>query len=591
MNTHANHRILVIDDNRAIHDDFRKILCPESNTIDQASAEFFGGTTLAPAAVQPIFEIDSAYQGEEGVATARSAIEQGRPHAMAFIDVRMPPGIDGVETAERLWKLCPELQVVMCTAYSDYSWEEMVSRLGNRDRLLVLKKPFSAIEALQLACALCEKWKLTQEAHDRLADTEQIVEERTHELREMNRLLLAEIAQREQAEAHLLRAQRIESVGTLASGIAHDLNNMLSPILMSAELLRGNLSEDSEKLVRVIEASAERAAEVVKQVLTFARGVEGERVLLQPRHLLREIVNVASETFPRNIRIKCDLPKDMACLEGDATQLHQVIMNLCVNARDAMPDGGTLCIEAGIVDLDAQYASMTAGACAGRYFRLRISDTGTGIPPEILGKIFDPFFTTKPLGKGTGLGLSTTIGIVESHKGFLNVRSQIEKGTTFEVFLPVAEEGSASIPNVKEIPAEPGRAETILVVDDESAIRTMTAAVLGKFGFTVLVAADGAEAVSIYAQRGAEISVVLTDVMMPVVDGVALCRVLRKINPSVSIIVATGYAEASRTQDLRSLGVHAVLSKPFSTATLIAALDEAISAQRTRESQLERQCA
>ena len=579
MNSHTNHRILVIDDNRAIHDDFRKILCPAGNTIDQAAAEFFGASVRGDAPAQPVFDVDSAYQGEEGVAAMSGAMGQGRPYAMAFIDVRMPPGMDGIETAERLWKICPELQVVICTAYSDYSWEEMVSRLGHRDRLLVLKKPFAAIEALQLACALCEKWELTQQARDRLADTERIVGERTHELREANEKLLAEIAQRKQAEAHLLRAQRLESIGTLASGIAHDLNNMLSPILMSAGLLRFNLPEESEKLVTMIETSAERAAAVVKQVLTFARGVEGEHVLLQPRHLIREIANVASETFPRNIRIKCDLSKDLGCLEGDVTQLHQVLMNLCVNARDAMPDGGTLRIEAAIVHLDEQYASMTAGARAGSYCKLRISDTGTGIPQEILGKIFDPFFTTKPVGKGSGLGLSTTIGIVTSHRGFLNVQSELGKGTTFEIFLPVIGESSASAPVLKAMPGQALRGETILVVDDEGEIRTMTAAVLTTYGYHVLLAADGAEAVSIYAQRRAEISVVLTDIMMPVVDGVALCRVLRKMNPQICLIIATGYADESRTQELRALNVDALLNKPFSTGTLLATLDEAIARQ------------
>lgn len=577
MTDHTNNRILIIDDNRAIHDDFRKILCPWQTSIDQIEANFFAESATKSA--HPAFVIESAFQGEEGVARLQRAIVEGRPYAVAFVDVRMPPGIDGIETAERLWEICPELQVVLCTAYSDYSWQQMITRLGNRDRLLVLKKPFAALEAIQLACALCEKWKLTRQATERLADTERIVGERTAELREANRKLGAEMEQRKLAEAHLLRAQRLESIGTLASGIAHDLNNMLSPILMSAELLRVNLPEESQGLVSTIENSAERAAGIVRQVLTFARGVEGEHVLLQPRHLLREIVNVAAETFPRNIRIKCNLPKDLGCLEGDVTQLHQVFMNLCVNARDAMPDGGTLRIEADAVNLDTQYASMTDGAHAGGYFRVRVSDTGTGIPPDILGKIFDPFFTTKPLGKGTGLGLSTAIGIVKSHGGFLDVRSEMGKGTTFEIFLPAADENSAAIPIAKELPVRTGHGEWILIVDDESEIRTMTAAVLTQYGYHVLTAADGAEAVSIYAQRSADIRVVLTDIMMPVVDGVALCRVLRKMNPEVSLLVATGYADESRAQELRSLNVSEVLSKPFSTGILLAALDTAISSQ------------
>jgi signal transduction histidine kinase len=589
MTDHTNNRILIIDDNRAIHEDFRKILCPWQTPIDQLEANFFSESDSKPA--HPAFVIESAFQGEEGIARLQRAMEEDRPYAVAFVDVRMPPGIDGIETAERLWQICPELQVVLCTAYSDYSWQQMINRLGNRDRLLVLKKPFAALEAIQLACALCEKWKLTRQANERIADTERIVEERTAELREANRKIEDEMEQRKQAEAHLLRAQRLESIGTLASGIAHDLNNMLSPILMSAELLRVNLPEESQGLVSTIENSAERAAGVVRQVLTFARGVEGERMLLQPRHLLREIANVASETFPRNIRIKCDLPKDLGCLEGDVTQLHQVLMNLCVNARDAMPDGGTLRIEADVVNLDAQYASMTEGAHAGSYFRVRVSDTGTGIPPEILGKIFDPFFTTKPLGKGTGLGLSTAIGIIKSHEGFLDVRSELGKGTTFEIFLPAADESFAAIPIAKELPVRTGHGEWILIVDDEREIRTMTAAVLTQYGYRVLAAADGTEAVSIYAQRSTEIRAVLTDIMMPVVDGVALCRVLRKMNPEVCLIVATGYADESRAQELRSLNVRDVLSKPFSTGTLLAALDAAVSSQPPAIPRPELRCA
>jgi signal transduction histidine kinase len=589
MTAHTNNRILVIDDNRAIHDDFRKILCPANDVSDQAEAAFFG--TPAVVSAQPVFEIDSAYQGEEGVAALTRALEQGRPYAMAFVDVRMPPGMDGIETVERLWQLHPELQVVICTAYSDYSWQEMIGRLRNRDRLLVLKKPFATIEALQLACSLCEKWKLIREAQDRLAITEQIVGERTLDLRETNTRLQAEMEQRKLAEAHLLRAQRLESIGTLASGIAHDLNNMLSPILMSAELLRMNLPEESQKLINMIEASAKRAAGVVRQVLTFARGMEGERVLLQPRHLLREITNVALETFPKNIRIQCELPKEIGCMEGDATQLQQVLMNLCVNARDAMPDGGTLRLCAETIEFDSEYASMTPDVRPGSYVAVRISDTGTGIPQEIIGKIFDPFFTTKPLGKGTGLGLSTVLGIVKTHGGFLEVRSELGKGTTFEIFLPLAAENVVSIADKDDAPLPIGHGELILVVDDESEVRTMTAAVLKQYGYQVLTAADGAQAVSIYAQRSAEIRVVLTDIMMPVVDGVALCRVLRKMNPEVCLVASTGYAEPSRVKELNSLNVHRVLSKPFNTGTLLAAIDEAISSQLTTFPRTTQRCA
>ncbi len=577
MSTHSNHRILVIDDNRAIHEDFRKILCPVNDASDQAEAEFFGKPVPSPG--QPTFELTSAYQGDEGVVALRLAIEEGRPFAMAFVDVRMPPGADGIETAERLWQLCPELQVVMCTAYSDYSWQEMVDRLGNRDRLLVLKKPFAAIEALQLACALCEKWRLTHEARDRLAETERVVEERTRDLREMNKRLLAEMEQRKQAEDHLLRAQRLESIGTLASGIAHDLNNMLSPILMSAGLLNVDIAEESRGLVAMIENSAQRAAVLVKQVLTFARGAEGARSRLEPSHLLHEIVNVISGTFPRNVRIQCDIAKNLFCVNGDATQLHQVLMNLCVNARDAMPDGGTLRLSADNVEFDAASACMTPGVQPGRYVVFRVADSGMGIPREIIAKIFDPFFTTKPLGKGTGLGLSTASGIVKSHDGVLNLRSEQGRGTTFEFWLPVASGGACPMLEDVETPFPVGHGELILVVDDEYDIRTTTESVLTRYGYSTMAAADGTEAVSIYAQHGAEIRVVLTDIMMPLVDGVTLCRLLKRMNPAVSVIASTGYADEARAEELQSLKVSEMLNKPFSTGTLLTVLHKAILSQ------------
>jgi signal transduction histidine kinase/ActR/RegA family two-component response regulator len=496
---------------------------------------------------------------------------------MAFVDVRMPPGMDGIETAEALWQLSPELQVVICTAYSDYSWQEMIHRLGNRDRLLVLKKPFAAVEALQLACALCEKWKLTQQAHDRLASTERIVGERTRELRETNQRLEMEMQQRKEAEAHLLRAQRLESIGTLASGIAHDLNNMLSPILMSVGLLRLDFPDESHKMISTIEDCALRAAGMVKQVLTFARGIEGERLPLQPKELVREMEKIVAKTFPRQISLESHIPADLSLIEGDSTQLHQVLLNLCVNARDAMPDGGVLRIEGDDFTVDENYASMTPDARIGPYVRLRVSDTGCGIPAHIVDKIFDPFFTTKPLGKGTGLGLSTVIGIVKSHEGFLNVRSELGKGTTFEIFLPAVLFGApSSTPQMEEASPE-GNGQLILVVDDESSIRDVTRSMLTHHGYRTLGAADGAEALSIYARETDHIDAVLTDVMMPVVDGVALCRALKRMDPGVRIIAATGSQEAGWKKELQAMDIRPILGKPFTAAALLAALDESLS--------------
>lgn len=545
---------------------------------DDLEAAFFGQP--APVSLQPGFEVDSAFQGSEGVEAMRRALEEGRPYAMAFVDVRMPPGADGIETAEMLWQLCPELQVVICTAHSDYSWQEMIVRLGNRDRLLVMKKPFASVEALQLACALCEKWRLAEEARERLAVTEEIVEKRTRELREANERLQSEMEQRERAEKHLLRAQRQESIGTLASGIAHDLNNMLSPILLSLDLLKIGLPEASKDLLVTVETCTQRAASMVRQVLTFARGVEGERLLLEVKCVISEIEKIVAGTFPRRITLETRIADGLPPINGDSTQLQQVLLNLCLNARDAMPQGGTLRIEADSFEVDELCASLNPAMRTGRYVRLRLSDTGTGIPKRIIDKIFDPFFTTKSLGQGTGLGLSTALGIVKSHQGFLDVQSEPGKGSTFEVFLPVADEQSAAA-SEEHTDCAGGRGQLILIVDDEAAVRKTTELALAGHGYRTLTAENGVEALAIYAAQGDSIDAVLTDVMMPLVDGVALSRALKRMNADVRIIAATGAAEESHKQHLKALNVTRVLIKPYSTGVLLAALDEAFSATST----------
>ncbi len=576
MNPAINNRVLVIDDNRAIHEDFRKILCPPQDDIEQAEAAFFGDA--APEEKHPTFEVDSAYQGEDGVAKLCQSVDEGRPYAVAFVDVRMPPGMDGIETIACLRALCPDIQIVICTAYADYSWQEIVGRIGRSDQLLVLKKPFAAVEALQIACALTEKWTLNRQVRGKLEETESIVAERTRELREANENLRLEIERRQKMESQFLRAQRLESIGTLASGISHDLNNVISPILMSAPLLRSDLSTEArEEIITTIETSAERAASIVKQVLTFARGAEGEQVLLQPKYILREISKIASETFPREIQIESVPARDLSCVQGDTTQLQQVLMNLCVNARDAMPDGGSLKIEADNFDIDEEYASMTPGAHAGHYVRIRVSDTGTGIPDAILDKVFDPFFTTKPAGKGTGLGLSTAMGIVKGHGGFITVQSTLGRGTTFELFIPAALQDEKPATPPSEAPLPLGHGQLILVVDDEREIRKATETVLSTHGYRAISACDGAEALSLFALRSHEISAVLTDVMMPVVDGVSLCRAIRKIDPKMKVIAATGCNEDPRTAELASLQVACVLKKPFNNSALLHALDQTLS--------------
>ncbi len=371
-------------------------------------------------------------------------------------------------------------------------------------------------------------------------------------------------------ESQFLRAQRLESIGTLASGIAHDLNNILSPILMSVGMLRNTVKGASaERMLGIIESSAERGAGIVKQVLTFARGVEGERVLLQPKHLIGELSKIMAQTFPRNIDIQTQFSPDLWTVLGDATQLHQVLLNLSVNARDAMSGGGTLTIGGENVDVDAHFASMNPGAQLGPHVALRVSDTGSGMSAETMEKIFDPFFTTKEVGKGTGLGLATVIGIVKSHGGFLTLQSTIGVGTVFKVFVPASTQAEQSNSPAEAAAPPRGNGQRILVVDDEAAIREALVSTLEVNGYHVFTAEDGTDALALYFQRRDEIALIITDISMGQMDGVALTRAVKKLNPAARIIVSSGHFQKENTSILNGLGVKELLDKPYSADKLL----------------------
>jgi PAS domain S-box-containing protein len=387
-----------------------------------------------------------------------------------------------------------------------------------------------------------------------------------------------DITERKKLEEQLLRAQRLESIGTLAGGIAHDLNNVLGPIVMSLDLLAMKFTDPSSaQMLDVIRTSAQRGTDMVRQVLSFARGVEGRRMELQVAHLVRDIEKIANDTFLKHIQIRIRLPRDLWTVIGDPTQLHQVLLNLCVNARDAMPNGGTLSLTAENLQLDAQYAGSNPEAHPGSYVVLQVKDTGTGIPPEIAEKIFDPFFTTKEIGKGTGLGLSTTLAIVKSHRGFIRVHSELGSGTTFEVYLPAQTEASADAKAESTLEIPHGHGELILVVDDEASVRLITQQTLETFGYRVVLAADGAEALAVYSTRSTEIAVVLTDMMMPVMDGATTIQVLHKINPEVRIIAASGLTANSDVTSAPHLGIKHFLPKPFTAETLLKVLKELLT--------------
>lgn len=393
-----------------------------------------------------------------------------------------------------------------------------------------------------------------------------------------------DITERKRLQEQFLRAQRMENLGLLAAGIAHDLNNMLAPILLAAPMLREHVQDPGALgLLNTLERSAERGANLVRQILSFAHGASGEQRLVQVKHLLRDISAVISGTFPKSIKLEEHIPADLWPVSGNPTQIHQVLLNLCVNARDAMPLGGTLRLLADNRTLDLAAAQKIEGARPGPFLVLHVEDSGTGIPPEVLSRMWEPFYTTKETGKGTGLGLSTVRGIVENHNGFIEVFTAIGLGSTFRIYLPaaeavLAERGQAPTPVLRA-----GKGELILVVDDERHIREMTMTMLKRAGYRVLVAADGAEAAAVFAQRAGEIRLVITDLHMPNLDGAMLGRALRRINPGAKLLVVSGMSSSlgPRPDYRPEEFADAFLHKPFKPEALLTKVHELLGAEPT----------
>lgn len=379
-----------------------------------------------------------------------------------------------------------------------------------------------------------------------------------------------DITEKKHLEEKFLRAQRLESIGMLASGIAHDLNNILAPILLAAPMLRERATDPSDfQLLSSLEKGAERGAALVRQILSFAQGAGGEPRLIQVKHLVRDITGIIRETFPKNIVLDEDVGSELWPITANPTQIHQVLLNLVVNARDAMPQGGTLRVQAKNQVLDDLAARKIEGGRPGAYLVLEVEDGGTGIPPDVLAHIWEPFFTTKPAGRGTGLGLSTVRGIVETHQGFVTLRTALKRGTTFTVYLPAAEGALIGDQENPPIHIPRGRGELILVVDDELNVRDLITAILTHHGYRILTARDGVEAVALFAPRGAEVALVITDVNMPNLDGTALAGVLRRLQPALKVITVSGMAQESRPEPTEGTRPSAFLPKPFKAEALL----------------------
>jgi len=660
MSLMQNNRILLVDDNPAIHTDFKKILRQQGTNrgeaLDSAEAILFGKEKRGQAEIED-FAIDSATQGRDGLEMVKAALELEQPYATAFVDVRMPPGWDGIETVARMWEVQPDLQVVICTAYSDYSWEDMMRRFGRSDNLLILKKPFDNVEVLQLAHALTKKWQVTKLADLRLKEMDVMVRQRTQELQtahdrlrgseerfskafhaspipmaihtlaegsfadaneafhrmtgysreqligrtaaeldlckdleakawpilraqksarniecqlttaagaarqvlvsleifnigaQPHVLMIAEdLTDRRTLETELRQAQKMEAVGQLAAGVAHDFNNVLTIIQGHAtlQLNGGGLEPDVAESLGHIASAAERAANLTRQLLAFSR-----KQVMQPRRLdLNELVRQMGSMLPRligeHVHLKTDLSTDLPAVFADDCNMEQIIFNLAVNARDAMPTGGTLIIRTEEVTVDDEYLRRVPEAAAGRYVCLSVRDTGIGMDGKTRDRIFEPFFTTKEVGKGTGLGLATVYGIVKQHDGWIEVESQLGKGSKFKVFLPVTAEAAPAAmaaPAAAAPPRRAGAGRTVMVVEDEPAERALVTDILLHYHYRVLEAEDGEQALALAYEHDYEIVLLLTDMVLPGgVSGRVLAERLLEKRPDLKVIYTSGYS-------------------------------------------------
>ncbi|MEA5505316.1 PAS domain S-box protein [Halotia wernerae UHCC 0503] len=387
-----------------------------------------------------------------------------------------------------------------------------------------------------------------------------------------------DITEKKQLETRLFRTQRLESLGTLASGIAHDLNNILTPMVTIAQLLplkHLQIDESSQQMLKLLETNAKRGTDLVQQILSFTRSSEVKRTIVSVSHLIEDIEQMIKRTFPKFIDIHTDISPDVGIVLGDSTQLHQVLMNLVVNARDAMPKGGSLHISATKLSLNQNHHKTLIGAKIGSYILITVSDTGVGICPEIIDRIFDPFFTTKEVGKGTGLGLSTVIGIINNHGGFVEVSSQIEVGSQFQVYLPTSEVSIDSVVDEIELPI--GQGELILVVDDEAAITQITKTTLEIHNYRVVTAKNGIEALALYTQHKNDIKLVLMDMMMPSMAGGTAIHTLQMMNREVQIIAMSGLASAEALAQVTGSGIQGFLPKPFTAHELLNSVQKVLT--------------
>ncbi len=670
-------RVLVIDDNLSIHEDFRKILRPRPtihNELEEMKASLFG-TPKAPA-VSTHFELTHATQGEEGLECVRTALAEGRPFAVAFIDVRMPPGWDGIETTARIWEIDPTLQIIICTAFSDYSWDDIRQRLGEPESLLILKKPFDNIEVLQFTHALTAKWKLMRAAQTQIEALELAVSKRTKELQQSEEgfskafrlnplpmlietledervldanpafcqlidrpvgevlkrtvaelglwdpsvdkssnplferhdnhpgapvvvhtskgeekrvvlfaeqfevggircrlVLLQDVTERVKIEADLRQAQKMEAIGQLAAGIAHDFNNILTVIQgqISLALMAGEMNPATINGLNQALKASERAGTLTRQLLAFSRKQVMERQSIKLNSLFEQVKTMLLRLMGDHIEIVVKAPVDVPCVYADRCNIEQVLINLAVNARDAMPQGGKLTIDAFEVSSEQRPANAPSPLVApnGAFICIRVSDTGTGMNEQVKARIFDPFFTTKEVGKGTGMGLATVHGIVKQHQGWVEVDTAPGRGTTFRVYLPASIETSVGTARPFHTSGTMRKGhETILLVEDEASVMDVAEQLLSSQGYRVLTAINATEAIKIWEQESKSIALLFTDIVMPGgLNGKQLADRLKAEKPDLHVIYSSGYSLELAECDLIESGIF-LLQKPYTTSAL-----------------------
>jgi len=672
-----NHRILIIDDNPSIHDDFRKILAPprqEDVRLRGLEVTLFEDPLPAPDALS--FELDSAFQGQEGLEKVKKSLAENRPYALAFVDVRMPPGWDGVETISRIWEVFPELQIVVCTAYSDYSWEELRLQVGQPDNLLVLKKPFDNVEVRQLAHALTKKWLLNVQANYKLAELEVMVERRTADLSRTNTLLAAteerlnkafhsspipsaiksledrlfvdvnepfarligcttaqlighpsgdllrweqpdmvetwfdrvarneevreeaarlrsqsgivrdvlvslipmslggrphllmlaqDVSERLMLERQLLQSQKMESIGQLAAGVAHDFNNILTVIQGHAGLIQMHARPDDPagKSISQVLVAATRAATLIRQLLMFSRKQVTQFRDIDLNETLGNSLAMTGRLTGEHVELDFRPTPDLPAIKADDSMVEQIVMNLTVNARDAMPNGGKIRIATGLAEVDRPATKWDAEPRQGRFVCLKFTDTGCGMDEKILARIFEPFFTTKAPGKGTGLGLATVQSIIRQHHGWLEVESQPGVGTTFLLYFPVSVK-----PAEKNAPTDdnllPRGTETIMVVEDEAPLREMLSLALVMQGYKVHDARSGRHALEVWENVGQDVDLLVTDMIMPEgVLGAELAQRLVARKPGLKVIFTSGYTPDMAGKDVSLMEGHNFMPKPY----------------------------